>query len=49
MSDANSDPMSDVFTTTPDLTRYTAVIPGSLCAPPANADQVPGKRQSADV
>jgi DNA-binding beta-propeller fold protein YncE len=34
--------MSDVFTTTPDLTPYIAVIPGSLCAPPVNADLVPG-------
>jgi DNA-binding beta-propeller fold protein YncE len=34
-------PMSDVFTTTPDLTPYSAVLPGSLCEPPVNPELIP--------
>jgi DNA-binding beta-propeller fold protein YncE len=41
MFDANSDPMSDVFTSKPNLTPYTAVLPGILCAPPVNPDLIP--------
>jgi DNA-binding beta-propeller fold protein YncE len=33
--------MSDVFTTTPDLTPYTAIIPGILCRPPVDPTLVP--------
>lgn len=39
--DDNSDPMSDVFTRVPDLAPYTAIIPGSLCAPPVDPALVP--------
>ncbi len=46
MNDANSDPMSDVFTPTPDLTPYTAVLPGSLCEPPVNPDLIPECHQA---
>ena len=41
MFDANAIPMGNVFTTEPDLTAYTAVIPGVLCQPPVNPDLVP--------
>jgi YVTN family beta-propeller protein len=40
-SDANAAPMSDVFMRTPDLTPYTALIPGSLCAAPVDPNLVP--------
>ena len=40
-NDANARPMSDVFTATPNLEPYTAIIPGSLCAPPVAPDLVP--------
>ena len=35
-SDANAAPMSDVFTHDANLTPYTALIPGSLCAAPVD-------------
>jgi DNA-binding beta-propeller fold protein YncE len=41
LSDANAAPMSDVFTRTPDMTPYTAVIPGNLCAAPVDPALVP--------
>jgi DNA-binding beta-propeller fold protein YncE len=41
LNDANARPMSDVFTTTPDLTPYIAIIPGILCAPPVDPTLVP--------
>ena len=41
MNDANSAPMSDVFTRTPNLQPYVAIIPGSLCAPPVAPSLVP--------
>ncbi len=47
MFDANSDPMSDVFTSKPDFTPYTAVLPGSLCLPPVNPDLIPECRQAS--
>jgi YVTN family beta-propeller protein len=47
MNDANSDPMEDVFTTSPDLTSYTAVLPGSLCQPPVSPDLIPECRQAS--
>lgn len=40
-SDANASPMADVFTRTPDFTPYSAIIPGSLCAPPVDPNLVP--------
>lgn len=39
--DANTFPMSTVFTTRPNLQAYTPIIPGSLCAPPVAVDLVP--------
>jgi len=41
LNDANAAPMSDVFTTRPNLQAYSAIIPGSLCAPPVAPDLVP--------
>jgi len=41
MNDANAAPMSDVFTGTPNLEPYTAIIPGSLCAAPVLPDLIP--------
>ncbi|GAC1420512.1 MAG: alkaline phosphatase family protein [Candidatus Velthaea sp.] len=40
-NDANAFPMSDVFTGTPNLTPYAAIVPGSLCAPPVSPDLIP--------
>jgi YVTN family beta-propeller protein len=42
MNDANSAPMSDVFAMQPNLQAYSAIIPGSLCAPPVAPNLVPG-------
>jgi DNA-binding beta-propeller fold protein YncE len=47
MNDANSDPMSDLFTKDPDLTPYAAVLPGSLCEPPVNLDLIPECHQTS--
>lgn len=41
ITDANAEPMSDVFNETPNFTPYTAVVPGSLCAPPVDPNLVP--------
>jgi YVTN family beta-propeller protein len=41
LNDANAPPMADVFTSTPNLQGYTAVIPGNLCRPPVNPNLVP--------
>lgn len=40
-NDANAHPMGDVFTGTANTEPYTAIIPGSLCAPPVAPDLVP--------
>ena len=32
LNDANAQPMSDVFTTTPNFASYTAILPGALCS-----------------
>ncbi len=40
-TDANAEPMSDVFTETPDLTPYQAIVPGSLCALPEGPNLIP--------
>ena len=47
MNDANSDPMADVFMTKPDLSSYTAILPGSLCTPPVHADLIPECQQAS--
>jgi len=47
MFDANADPMSDVFVRRPDVSAYSAVIPGILCKPPVKRDLIPGCRRSA--
>jgi DNA-binding beta-propeller fold protein YncE len=47
MNDANSDPMSDVFMKDPDLTPYTAVLPGSLCEAPVDPALIPECHQSS--
>ncbi|MDQ6768004.1 MAG: hypothetical protein M3Z41_09385 [Candidatus Eremiobacteraeota bacterium] len=41
MFDANTLPMSDVFTMQPSLASYTPVIPGILCRPPVKPGLVP--------
>jgi hypothetical protein len=41
MFEANTGPMADVFTLTPDLTPYSPIIPGALCAPPVHPDLIP--------
>ncbi|MDQ6825101.1 MAG: bifunctional YncE family protein/alkaline phosphatase family protein [Candidatus Eremiobacteraeota bacterium] len=40
--DANTSPMSDVFTRQADTSTYTSIIPGILCAPPVKRDLVRG-------
>jgi YVTN family beta-propeller protein len=42
LNDANAAPMSDVFTTTPDLKGYAVIVPGLLCKPPVDPGLVPG-------
>jgi YVTN family beta-propeller protein len=46
-STADAAPMSDVFTLTPNLTPYTAVVPGGLCAPPVDPNLVPACQNSS--
>jgi len=41
VNDANAEPMSDVFTQTPDFTPYSAIVPGSLCNLPEGSTLVP--------
>jgi YVTN family beta-propeller protein len=41
LDDANAAPMSDVFSTQPNLQPFVATIPGSLCAAPVQSDLVP--------
>ncbi len=45
-TDANAEPMSDVFTQTPDLTPYQAIVPGSLCALPQGPTLIPACNDS---
>jgi YVTN family beta-propeller protein len=47
MNDANSDPMADVFSTTPDLTPYAAVLPGSLCQSPVDPALIPECKEAS--
>ena len=42
ITDANAEPMSDLFTQTPNLTPYTAIVPGNLCTSPVDPNLVPG-------
>ena len=42
MNDANAKSMSDAFTRRPNLTPYSAIIPGILCQPPVDPTLVPG-------
>ncbi len=42
LNDANAVPMSDVFTTKPDLQVYAVFIPGVLCRAPVDPSLVPG-------
>jgi YVTN family beta-propeller protein len=41
ITDANAEPMSDVFTQKPDLSPYTAIVPGNLCASPVDPNLIP--------
>ncbi|HXW77695.1 MAG TPA: alkaline phosphatase family protein, partial [Candidatus Eremiobacteraceae bacterium] len=41
INDANAPTMAAAFQTTPDMTPYTAIIPGVLCEPPVAPDLVP--------
>ncbi len=45
LNDANAAPMHTVFSTTPDLRPYDAIIPGVLCGPPVDPDLVPQCRE----
>src|SRR5262249_11914571 len=45
--DDNADAMVDVSRRVPDFTPYTAIIPGSLCAPPVDPGLVPECSESA--
>ncbi len=49
LNDANARPMSDVFTTTPDLRPYDAIVPGLLCQKPVSTDLVPECRHAGRV
>jgi len=46
-TDANAEPMSDVFTQTPDLTPYQAIVPGDLCALPQGPNLIPACNDSS--
>ena len=39
--DANAAPMADAFTTKPDFTPYSAIVPGDLCLAPVDPNLVP--------
>jgi YVTN family beta-propeller protein len=46
-NDANTPPMDDAFTKTPNLTPYSVIVPGDLCQPPVNPQLVPSCQSSA--
>jgi DNA-binding beta-propeller fold protein YncE len=46
MNDANAEPMSDAFTTKPDFTPYTAIVPGNLCGASVDPKLVPACRDN---
>ncbi|MBW4586754.1 beta-propeller fold lactonase family protein [Aetokthonos hydrillicola Thurmond2011] len=39
ITDANAEPMSDLFTQTPDTSPYTAIVPGNLCSLPQDPNR----------
>ncbi len=41
LNDANARPMSDVFSDTPDVRPYDAIVPGVLCGKPVDPGLVP--------
>ena len=41
LQDSTAEPMSDVFTTTPNLQPYSTIVPGDLCQPPVDPTLVP--------
>lgn len=41
ITDANAQPMADVFTRTPNMRPYTAIVPGNLCKSPVDPNLVP--------
>lgn len=41
ITDANAEPMSDVFTQKPDFSPYIAIVPGNLCASPVDPNLIP--------
>jgi YVTN family beta-propeller protein len=45
LNDANAHPMTDLFSDTPDIRPYTAIIPGGLCGKPVDPSLVPACRQ----
>ena len=49
ITDANAEPMSDVFTEKPDLTAYKAVVPGNLCKTPVDPTLVGAACTDANV
>jgi DNA-binding beta-propeller fold protein YncE len=49
MNDANAEPMSDAFMRIPDLTPYTAIVPGNLCAAPVDPNLVPACKDPSVV
>jgi DNA-binding beta-propeller fold protein YncE len=48
LNDANTRPMSDVFTWQPNLQPYIASIPGILCQPPVDPTLVPECKNPGD-
>jgi DNA-binding beta-propeller fold protein YncE len=45
-STADAAPMSDLFTSKPNFTPYTAIIPGDLCTSPVDPNLVPACQSS---
>ena len=48
MNDANAEAMSDAFKLRPDLTPYTAIVPGSLCNSPVDTQLLLGANNACD-
>jgi YVTN family beta-propeller protein len=44
--DADAAPMADLFTSKPDFTPYSAIVPGDLCVPPVDPNLVPACQSS---
>ncbi len=49
ITDANAEPMSDVFTREPNLKPYTAIVPGNLCQSPTDENLVPACKDPSVV